>query len=565
LFPPAPDPDRTVHLVERLLRQQIEVFQVEGEFSLPEATDFWGETRKAPFPAGTFLVPLDQPLSPLVRAILDFHLQMDDAFLRDERRQLEREEASRLYEVTAWSMPVAYQTESYWSATMPPAPRVPVTLEKLRRTDGRLHHPDAKYGFLIDGGRDRSIDAVARLLEAGYRLHAARKPFAIAGRAYPRGSFLLRRRANAASPSLTEDLERIARQTGIEIVGVDSALADSGSDLGGNDFGLLEAPRVGVFAGSIVSSSAFGEIWFLFDEELGIRLSPIDLLAPGDLDKYNVLILPSLYTEPERYRQLLGKAGIDRLKGWVERGGTLIAIGDGAAFVAGQESGLSQVRLRREALEKFPPPRLGLPDTVARRLGLQEATGFLPAEGEAPPAALEETFGIPGPGSPLLGPGARAFLGETSPPSLPLPPQEDPESTDLDAWRRIDERLRRFSPQGAFLRADLDTEHWLASGMPERMAVLIQGDYAYIARKPVRTVARLADPARLQVSGLLWPEAAGRLAQTAYLTIEGVGRGSIVLFAASPLFRASLPATARLFKNAVVLTPGLGASHPAPW
>ncbi|RME53137.1 MAG: hypothetical protein D6795_05800, partial [Deltaproteobacteria bacterium] len=559
------DPDRTVHLVERLLRQQIEVFRAEGEFSLPEATDFWGETRKAPFPAGTFLVPLDQPLSPLVRAILDFHLQMDDAFLRDERRHLEREEASRLYEVTAWSMPVSYQTESYWSPTIPDVPRARVTLAELRRTDGHLFHPDAKYGFLIDGGRDRSIDAAARLLEAGYRLHAAREPFAIAGRAYPRGSFLLRRRANAASPSLTEDLERIARQTGIEIVGVDSALAESGSDLGGNDFRLLEMPRVGVFAGSPVSPPAFGEIWFLFDEELGIRLSPIDLLAPGDLDKYNVLILPSLYAEPERYRQLFGKEGIERLKGWVERGGTLIVIGDGAAFVAARESGLSRVCLRREVLEKFPPPRLGLPEGAARRLGLQEATGFLPAEGEAAQERLAETLGIPGPGSPLLGPGARAFLGVTTPSSPPSPPEGEEEPTDLDTWTRIDERLRRFSPQGTFLRADLDTEHWLAYGLPERMAVLIQGDYAYIARKPVRTVARLSDPAGLHVSGLLWPEAAGRLARTAYLTIEGMGRGSIILFAASPLFRASLPASARLFKNAVVLAPGLGASHPAPW
>ena len=41
----------------------------------------------------------------------------------------------------------------------------------------------------------------------------------------------------------------------------------------------------------------------------------------------------------------------------------------------------------------------------------------------------------------------------------------------------------------------------------------------------------------MHLGGLLWPEAAGRLAHTAYATREGEGRGQVILFADDPGFR----------------------------
>ena len=64
---------------------------------------------------------------------------------------------------------------------------------------------------------------------------------------------------------------------------------------------------------------------------------------------------------------------------------------------------------------------------------------------------------------------------------------------------------------------------------------------------------------RLRMSGLLWPEAAQRLANAAYLTRESVGRGQVILFAAPPSQRAGTLGTMRLLANALVLGPGLGA------
>jgi hypothetical protein len=64
------------------------------------------------------------------------------------------------------------------------------------------------------------------------------------------------------------------------------------------------------------------------------------------------------------------------------------------------------------------------------------------------------------------------------------------------------------------------------------------------------------------MSGLLWPEAADRLANAAYVTRQSIGNGQVILFASDPNFRAATLGTARIFQNAVVLGPGMGASQP---
>jgi hypothetical protein len=67
---------------------------------------------------------------------------------------------------------------------------------------------------------------------------------------------------------------------------------------------------------------------------------------------------------------------------------------------------------------------------------------------------------------------------------------------------------------------------------------------------------------RVRMSGLLWPEAADRIAHSAWLTREQVGRGQVILFASSPTFRAATLGTSRVLSNAIVYGPGMGASEP---
>jgi hypothetical protein len=97
------------------------------------------------------------------------------------------------------------------------------------------------------------------------------------------------------------------------------------------------------------------------------------------------------------------------------------------------------------------------------------------------------------------------------------------------------------------------------------MAVLVRGPHAFMSREPVATPVRLGPAQGLRISGLLWPEARRRLAGTAYVTVERVGAGQVVLFATSPVLRGLVRGTARLFTNAVIYGPGVGARPPRAW
>jgi hypothetical protein len=136
---------------------------------------------------------------------------------------------------------------------------------------------------------------------------------------------------------------------------------------------------------------------------------------------------------------------------------------------------------------------------------------------------------------------------------------------DDEALAAKDELTRRFSPQGAFLRVDLDPEHWLTSGYDAKIAVHYSSANAFIAEQPEHVVGRFAVGDSLRVAGLLWPEARERIARTAWLTREGRGKGQVILFADSPVFRGTARGLERLVTNALLVAPGAGASRPTPW
>jgi len=115
------------------------------------------------------------------------------------------------------------------------------------------------------------------------------------------------------------------------------------------------------------------------------------------------------------------------------------------------------------------------------------------------------------------------------------------------------------------MKAELDTEDWLAFGLKKSLPVNYDTDNALLAKSPVKTVARLAGEKDLRVSGLLWPEARQRWANTAYVTRESRGRGQIILFACDPNYRAYYYGTRQILVNAILLGPGFGSQFEGPY
>ena len=132
------------------------------------------------------------------------------------------------------------------------------------------------------------------------------------------------------------------------------------------------------------------------------------------------------------------------------------------------------------------------------------------------------------------------------------------------------------------LRERSESRDSLAAGLARRLVVRERGrgdDARYAAANLNRCelleagrypraradLARLSDEENLRLSGLLWPEARRRWAETAYVAVERSGRGQKILFACDPFFRGYYEGSVRLLLNAIILGPGLGADAPIPW
>jgi hypothetical protein len=522
---PGANPGRAARLVANLLAQGIEVRRLQRPTRVSGLRDTWGgRPATRTLSAGTYAIPIDQPKGRLANAVLDFDPHMKTSVLQEERKSLEKNGDSKLYDVTSWSLPIAYGVEAYATDE-----RIQGATELVSGADsvsGGIIDPRAGFGYLVDYADDHAPEALCRFFEDGLTVRTAREPFELGGRKYDRGTLLLRKNENPQD--LDVILARIARTTGVTAYGTNTARSTSGVDLGGNDMLLLKMPRVAVVGGPEIGTTGLGAVWHMLDQRYRMRISMLQVgqLAGSDLGKYTVLLFPS--GEPQGISRVLGKAGGAKLRGWIEGGGTLIALGGSAAFVADTSSGLSSVRLRQQALKEL--------DLYARAL-VQEARASEPAIDSA--GVWNGTIQVRD----------TMKAGTVNEKEL--------------LWQ--DERGRLFMPRGTFLTVDLDAEHWMTYGMGTRVAALMFGSTALLSRNPVRTPARFAPAAQLRVSGLLWPEARDRWAQTAFATAESKGNGQVLLFAGDPAYRGAHEATQRLLINSILLGPGCGTRHTVQW
>ncbi len=570
-------PGREADLVAALVAQGVEVYRTTDHVTLDAARDREGRVHETlDVPPGSWLVPARQPERARVRSTLAFDVPMTEETLRLERRDLETKGETRIYDVTAWSQPLRADLEAYWATGAATGARV----EAVEPSEGGLATgpgvaaPDVAVAFVVDGALDASVAFAARAMEAGLVVRLADEPFRTDGRSYPRGSVVARRSDNDAP--FAARVETAAREAGVTAWPTRTARSpDDGPDLGGGHFLLLERPRVAMLSNMPVAPDVFGHLWHHLDREVGVPTAHLDAAVFGgaDLRRYNVLVVPAGY----------GLGGVlepmkESIAAWVAGGGTLVACGN-AVDVFAREGGVGSVRRRRDVLDELDGWRvaarrereareisvdveaLWAPPVAQGAGGAERDARAIGADADAEGAAGsdddgsdDERPGDDGPGDDAGGPTPRPADATKDGDAT-----RDPDAKRQDAW------MRRFSPAGAIVRGLVDERHWITSGCDGELPVLVSGSTALVARDPVRTAVRLGPADGLRLSGLLWPEARERLAESAWLTVERVGRGQVVLFAATPSWRGQEPASARLFANAVVYGPGAGADAPIDW
>lgn len=493
-------------------------------------------------PAGTLRVDFRQSAAGLVHNLFDCHVPMSDEFLRTEKRNLDLGEDTQIYDVTAWSLPLAFDARAYRADSVPRGDWVPYTGQEMAWP---VPETTPDYGYLY---RDDRMHATARLLDRGVRVRTADESFVLDGRTWPAGTFLVRSEEQAGQVEVAAALKEEAAQGAIELVGVDSArITEGGPDLGGDDFTLLQRPRIAVLGGTGVSVTSFGAVWHLLDRTIGLpaTLLNVEDLEDTGLESYDVLILPEVDAGDAA---MATRIGSERLERWIRGGGTFVSLGEATQLVT--RTGWAGLLARGDVLDEYPPR---MPGRSAETMVADDFLGLSPV-GTGPAQVLP----------PVVGGAARPFVDDDFEPF-----RFDDRIPDFETWaagsglpeqdaRELVSGLAKYLPHGAYLRVGLKPKHWLGYGVGAGLPVLFREQDTLIA--PVggspELVGRYAGVRELMLSGLVWPEATGYIAGTAWLARQELGAGEWIAFASNPVFRGYSLGTERPFLNAVLMGSG---------
>ena len=525
---PGNDPGRAAELASTLVRSGIEVRRVGAPFTSARAHAYADDAvAQRRFDAGAYVVDLAQPQGRMAKAFLEPVTRLDSVFAREQveryRRNLLRASASEFYEfydVTAWSLPVAFGVESYWTEdagqvagdilTLPSEePALPQAQREAGRMGGQLLAVEvsggvvagapARSAYLFTSERNGAARLAYHLMKSGVRLAIAAQPIEAGGRQWPRGTYIVRVTRNDST--LHGRIDSLARVSGVEVTGVGSAFTDAGQfGIGSEVVYSLETPRVGILGDEGVSQTSYGALWWTFERRYGIDFLPLTFgyLSGGDLSELNVIIIPDAFAGALGAR--LGKGGTDRLRDWIRAGGTLITMGGASAWAATEDVNL----------------------TSARVVGAGDA---------------KDTTGI--------GAGADTIRRQAATESLV--PARSPSANNA----------RPVPLPGSHFDVALDRTHWLTFGYEQpRLTVLMEGSTFFTLSKEGTNVGVFPQTGTLHRSGWIWPDNTERLLRgTAFLIHEPLGGGHLIAFANEPFFRGWWRALDRLVMNAVVMGP----------
>jgi hypothetical protein len=462
------------------------------------------------FAAGTFAVSTAQPLGALAQALLDREAPMAQSFIERQRRRFEQNREGEFYDITAWSLPLAYNLR-VWTTSGEvagaralrgrgdpagaggiaglPGPGTGAADSVGARSVSELPVPAARLdpeglagkeartlGWLVAPQGVASYHFGAELHRRHVHYRVALAPLTDDGVTYPAGTLFVPRHGNPGE--LAEQLPALLREGGLAARAVASSYAVTGVSLGSNRMPSVRPTRIGLLSGEGVDPTSFGFLWFLLDREVGLPYDRLDLdrLRPATIAEFDVLILPS-----GSYEEHIGDRARAALDAWIRAGGELIAVGG----------------------------------ETARWLHEHDMISWKPWKA---PEADEESEGS-----------QEKAMAE-----------------------------RDIATPGAILATRLSAQHPLAIGLVSAPPVLVEGSAVMMpSGDPHRDVLVAAgqDPV---ISGFAWPEAKQRLAGSLLVGAEAHGSGSVVLFVQEPDFRLFWRGTMPLLLNAVMYGPALG-------
>ena len=526
-------------LANKLKAQEIEIYKNNKPISVSNVLKQNGVIEdEYIIPAGSMIIPNKQPEAPLISAILEFDAEIDESVLEEEKQKSIKNGSSLMYDTTAFNFSMMYGLRA---VTVPQ--NITKNLDVWSPFNETIEAYKDAVMWAVDGKDDRSVAFAARLMEKNIEVRIIDKDSYLSGHNLSRGSVVVIAMDNPLMEDLHLDVSSTASALNLSLVSIESGFGpEELPDWGGRHFRLLEKPQIAILSHEGFNSYDVGVSWWSLDHHLGIRHSQLNssLTAYGDLRRYNTIILPSGNPNLSDYAK-------NMLMNWVKQGGTLIA--NNASTRSIISSNIGNVENLNRTFENSKTFNIDLMREIY---------------------SLENQIDITGVNDNKVNP-KNSYPWELSDKTYSKDQLEM-----RDKWQSL------LMPSGAIVAARTDDKHWLTFGTDDVLPVLYSnypilmtgGNSEAILRigelipnsevSQSRTINWSQIPAgydmNVRMSGLVWPEASQRIANSAYLTREKLGKGQIILFSGEPNYRGSARGTNRLWLNAVVYGSGLGTN-----
>lgn len=489
------------------------------------------------FPAGSYIVRMDQPYSRIADALLDYQFWSPN------------DPQKTPYDDTGWTFPENFAVQSI-RVTDPKvldAPMEAVTTE-IRAPGGVAGSGPV---FAINHNGDNSLATLRyRFPKADFQI--AEQPFSAEGHNFARGSFIIRGIA-------TGDLDRAAAELGLRAVALSSAPSVATHP--------ARAARVAIMhTWTSTQTEGWWRLAFDFQHVPFEYISTQDVAKNPNLRaKYDVILFPpggsgaqaiisgmpmwgspmpwkktpltpniGAWAQTDDMRPGLGYSGVENLKNFVESGGVLVTVSNTASFAIA--TGLTN------GVTVNTPPNLHVVGSLLRTKIVDDASPIMYGIRDSIAVYSDdgESFNI----SNIAG-------GRGG----PLPPEQRPtgrgtaDDPDVIQGRPVlDQRFQAPPrPTGQPWQAVPVTDEQLRNPL----------NVIPPALRP-RVVLRFAGQSDLLVSGLL---DGNDVAQRAVVVDAPLGKGHVVMFGNNPMYRGSTVGSYFMVYNTILNWDNLGVGR----
>ena len=482
------------------------------------------------FPAGSYIVRMDQPYSRIADALLDYQFWSPN------------DPQKTPYDDTGWTFPENFDVQSVRVVD------TSILSVPMERVSGVIAAPGGVKGsgsvFVINNNGDNALTTLRyRFRDADFE--TAEEPFRAAGRSFARGSFIVRNVSHAE---------------------LDSA----GRELGVTAFAVASAPTVRVHparAARVAILHTWGSTqtegwWRQAFDVLHIPFSYIsvqDVAKDPDLNsRYDVILFPpsgstqsivqgmpmwrnampwkntpltpniGKWAETDDVRPGLGVQGVQNLQNFVARGGLLVGVAGTADFAIsyGMGSGVTANRAARgEVVGSLLRTRI-VDDASPLVYGISDSLAVYSEDGES--FSVSNTLG--GRGGRFAGGGEVRATGRGT-----VDDPDVPQGRPMLAARNMAPVQKEVEPWQAAPITDEQLRYPLSVIPPDQ--------------RP-RVALRFSNKRDLLVSGLL--DGGSDIARRPVVVDVPVQKGHVVLFANNPIYRGETVGAYPLVFNAIL-------------